>query len=617
MGVNRIPVLGLYRSGSTATAGILHHLGVDMGGPFWGNYYEPYSLSERLREWWNEPFLEAQVDRAERVQAFRQWGDSRAAYDQHSIGCKHPLLSLCGDDLIEAWGAETRFIWTCRPLDESIDSIVRLNWWPAHAERAQRTLWEATHDFFSGTEHLRIEFADMLDNPRRQAERIIEFVGIQPTEEQLDAAVKFIQPRDNSRGPRHRSSRAREIHTGRPAMKQDCAVGPVTEKIVATILSGNNEGIVADAVRSVIDWVDEILLIDTGITDGTVGLVKELAGEKFRQTQFIWCNDFALARNTALEKAAARGATWALTIDTDERLVVDGFRMPDELRSLLAGEQQVLAWLVADRNGGYAKERLIRVPTKLQWKGRTHETLIGASTRQRKVLSGVRFYEIAKTPEAFRRKLERDLVILQEETCEKPDNARWWYYLGQTLDGLQRRREAADAYRHCATLNGWAEEAAWACYQAAKCLCDLKEFRQAIETCAFGLARQPGSPELAWLAGFCCFQMGEHRNAIHWEQMAIALGNVEGAKAGERRIGFRHLPGWYEGPYDVLRFVYRRLGMHDAARDAEETYKRALRMRAEDDTSVSSHSDKPDTTCPLSKQDCGRPRALNTRFAGR
>ncbi|MEO8499257.1 MAG: glycosyltransferase, partial [Planctomycetota bacterium] len=352
-------------------------------------------------------------------------------------------------------------------------------------------------------------------------------------------------------------------------------------------MSGNNAEIVADAVRSVIDWVDEILLIDTGISDGTVELVKELAGEKFRQTQFAWRNDFALARNTAFEQAAAHGATWALTIDTDERLIVDGFRTLDELRTLLASEPEILAWLVVNRDGSYAKERLVRVPTALRWKGRTHEALIGATDRQRKGLPGVRFFEVAKTPDAFRHKLERDLVILQEETRDKPDNARWWYYLGQTLDGLQRPREAADAYQQCARLDGWAEEAAWACYQAAKCLSTLKEFRQAIQACALGLARQPGSPELAWLAGFCCFQLGEYRNAMHWEQMAIALGNVEGTKAGETRIGFRHLPGWYEGPYDVLRFVFQRLGMPDAARDADEKYKRASQMRIDHDASAS------------------------------
>ena len=45
------------------------------------------------------------------------------------VGAKHPLLSLCGDDLVEAWGPAVRFIWTWRPLDESIASIRRTDWW--------------------------------------------------------------------------------------------------------------------------------------------------------------------------------------------------------------------------------------------------------------------------------------------------------------------------------------------------------------------------------------------------------------------------------------------------------------------------------------------------------
>lgn len=118
-------VIGLYRSGSTVAAGMLHHLGVDMGAPFWGDYYEPHSLSEQLRAWWNEPLLEPQVDCSRRVSGLRAWIESREVSDSRCIGCKHPLLSLCGDDLLEAWGAETRFIWTYRPLEESIESIVR------------------------------------------------------------------------------------------------------------------------------------------------------------------------------------------------------------------------------------------------------------------------------------------------------------------------------------------------------------------------------------------------------------------------------------------------------------------------------------------------------------
>ena len=41
--------------------------------------------------------------------------------------------------------------------------------------------------------------------------------------------------------------------------------------LAATILSGNSEGLIADAILCVRDWVELISWIDTGIADGTLG----------------------------------------------------------------------------------------------------------------------------------------------------------------------------------------------------------------------------------------------------------------------------------------------------------------------------------------------------------
>jgi tetratricopeptide (TPR) repeat protein len=220
----------------------------------------------------------------------------------------------------------------------------------------------------------------------------------------------------------------------------------------------------------------------------------------------------------------------------------------------------------------------------VKWVGRVHEALVGAKPAEAKVLPGVLFWEVPKSAEGHRAKLERDLVVLREETRDKPDDPRWWYYLGQTLQGLKQPREAVEAFKQCASLPGWAEQAAWACYKGAECLVELKEFTPAIELCALGLARQPGSPELAWLAGWCCYQAGKLNDAIHWERIAIALGNFEGSSAGDGRISFRHLPGWYEGPYDVLRWAYRKLGNAELSAEAALKFDQAMAVRNRGET---------------------------------
>lgn len=356
-------------------------------------------------------------------------------------------------------------------------------------------------------------------------------------------------------------------------MRSDCG-------IAATMLCGNNEAIIADAIRSAIDWVDRFLLIDTGITDNSLKVVEAIAGEKLVVRPFAWCNDFALARNFAIQAAAELGAIWALTLDTDERVIVNGYRDIEALRQTLASDDAVHAWLVPSRDGSYDKERFIRTRTHLTWKGRTHESLVGANPNQRCVLPGWKFFEEPKTPEQFQHKLLRDLAVLKEETTSIPGNARWWYYLGQTLEQLHRFDEAISAYQRCFDIREhWPEQAAWACFNMAKCHSHLQQFDLAIEACAAGLARQPASPDLAWQAAYCCYQKGLDADAILWAEIAIRLGHVEGLMAGNERIGFRNLVGWYEGPYDVLRFAHRRLGAYHKAAMAEQKYHYAKRLR--------------------------------------
>ena len=257
--------------------------------------------------------------------------------------------------------------------------------------------------------------------------------------------------------------------------------------IVATMLCGNNESLISAAIKSVIAYVDTFLLIDTGITDNSLTTAQSLCGEKLWVEPFEWCNDFAKARNFSLELAGSRGPAWALTIDTDERVEFEESVDPASLRQVLSSDSNIRAWLVSARDGSYSKERFIRVPTQLEWRGRTHEALCGANAQQRRVVPDVKFWEERKTPEQFRKKLERDLDVLRQETQSQPENARWWHYLGQTLEQLGEHQQAVEAYRECVELKtGWAEEAAWAAYCGAKCLVTLGQFGKAIDLCAFG-----------------------------------------------------------------------------------------------------------------------------------
>jgi tetratricopeptide (TPR) repeat protein len=160
-----------------------------------------------------------------------------------------------------------------------------------------------------------------------------------------------------------------------------------------------------------------------------------------------------------------------------------------------------------------------------------------------------------------------------------PQNPRWHYYLGASLHDLRRYEEAIVAFKACAALRGWAEEGAWACYRAAECCCELKRWTEAIDLCAQGLSIRPATAELAWLAGWAAFHARRYEDAIAWSNMAVVNGYYDGAGPSFERIGFRNAVALYEGPYEVLRWTFARLGQHDAAKAAGQEYVAAKKSR--------------------------------------
>ena len=345
--------------------------------------------------------------------------------------------------------------------------------------------------------------------------------------------------------------------------------------IVSTTLTGSNAGIIGDALASIAPHVDRCIVIDTGARDDTLEVARRVVGDKLFVREFPWRNDFAAARNFALQAAAQLGARWAVTVDTDERLhFADGVMLK---QALLKAKGKVL--LVAIEDGSYAKERIFRLPAKVAWHGPTHEALEGKGAGDHAVLAGVTFSELPKDAASLAAKFERDVAILREYTRAHPADARWHYYLGASLHDLGRHEEAIAAYRACAALRGWAEEGAWACYREGWCHYAQQHWLETIDACTRGLALRPATAELAWLAGWAAYKAGRHADAIAWSNMAAVNGLYEGAGANFERIGFRNPEALYEGPYDVLRAAYAALGDKAAAEAAAEACRGAKAAR--------------------------------------
>jgi hypothetical protein len=198
----RFAILGLYNSGSSALAGMLHRLGANLGPPFWGDdppgtgtLHEADDLARELRRWWAEPLLQAQVTPAERVAYLAAWMARHEASGTAPCGAKHPLLSLCGPDLLSAWGGDTLFIWSWRPLPESIAGLTRRRWFEGREVAVQEQVWRAIEDFAaSGVPVVRVEWMAVRRDPDGAARRLADLVGLTPSDGQLAAAAAWVRP---------------------------------------------------------------------------------------------------------------------------------------------------------------------------------------------------------------------------------------------------------------------------------------------------------------------------------------------------------------------------------------------------------------------------------------
>ncbi|MBQ7668058.1 MAG: glycosyltransferase family 2 protein [Clostridia bacterium] len=83
-------------------------------------------------------------------------------------------------------------------------------------------------------------------------------------------------------------------------------------KLTACSIVKNEEANIARSINSYKNIVDEIIIVDTGSTDNTVNIAKELGATVLH---YEWDNDFSAARNVALDAATG---DWILYLDADE-----------------------------------------------------------------------------------------------------------------------------------------------------------------------------------------------------------------------------------------------------------------------------------------------------------
>jgi glycosyltransferase involved in cell wall biosynthesis len=221
----------------------------------------------------------------------------------------------------------------------------------------------------------------------------------------------------------------------------------------------NEEQFLPQCLASIKDYVDEIIVVDTGSSDRTVEIAQSYGATVLHRP---WRNDFAWARNESIVPAKYR---WILFMDADEEL-------PEKSRAPLLAIKNCLAHHMAlwvriynrtddYRGSGEVSHALIRVfpnDEQIRFRGLIHEfpALVDSTVGIDAVASDIEIIHHGYVADVVkqRNKASRNLEILQEATAREPEDPYHWYNLGTTAYLMQDFPLALEALEKMRTLVG-------------------------------------------------------------------------------------------------------------------------------------------------------------------
>ena len=255
-------------------------------------------------------------------------------------------------------------------------------------------------------------------------------------------------------------------------------------------------------------FADEIIVVDTGSTDGTQEEVKKYT-DKLYFTE--WTDDFSAARNFAFEKATSDYVMW---LDADDVVTDINCR---KIRELVDGGGFDMAYLVycsgfeGERpTFSYMRERIFLRSENYRFSGFVHEAVSprgktvrsDAEIHHRKVKAGDPFRNL----NIYQRAIARGICL--------DDRAKFYYGRELMFNGLYR--EAAAVLEDFLSGGGWVENKIEASLNLCSVYEALGDKKRAMAALLKSFTFDSPRAEACCRLGGYFFEKKEYRPAIYW-----------------------------------------------------------------------------------------------------
>lgn len=228
-----------------------------------------------------------------------------------------------------------------------------------------------------------------------------------------------------------------------------------------------------DSVKNIIDYY--IIIEDSRSTDNTIDIIREtlkdIPGKIIRKD---WAG-FADTRNYYINVAKGK-ADYILVMDADQILQVDNDFDKNKLT------ENVYYCTIKYKTFQHYFEKIFKPDCGCKYRGILHEYIEYKNPRG--TLNNIRFLDLHDGARGNdNNKSAKDIKVLKEAITKDPQlQARYTFYLAQTLRENGNYKESIEYYQKRINLGGWEEEIYTSLYQIGRCYEHMKQPKIAIDS---------------------------------------------------------------------------------------------------------------------------------------
>lgn len=287
----------------------------------------------------------------------------------------------------------------------------------------------------------------------------------------------------------------------------------------------------------------EQIVVDTGSTDNTVKIAEQMGAKVFH---FEWINDFAAAKNYAIEQASG---DWIAFLDADEYIKEeDAHKIISIIKRTNTYSPKTRPCIIGcsmfhlDDEGrvmGMGKQARIFERRNVRYSGAIHEIPVCINNKKMFLLEAyeeLSIYHTGYSPNTYKNvnKLERNIAMIEKVLADEQDNYDYWSYLGDSLLADGQTEKAEKAYKkviECenSTININRRDAAYSSLMSIYVRKEDKNLLSKIEDLHMRYMQLEGKcPDMDYWAGVFMFKFGEKEKAVHYLERGLKhLENYE------------------------------------------------------------------------------------------